>query len=177
MKRFIRVRFVGAAQLFSLLALWGAVGHAQVDTIDPNPLLPLDVGGSLTSRGFSDSRFLMGRTSSRDPNPAETLLRSIDGTNYGRATGHSLFSRSTRARATTADGQRRRLSFDPQTTNIDASRLRSDRERRRNDPNQAVDLRRAASRSAAPTSERHVSIGTPRAPRITRKNDLRKGGK
>ena len=187
MKRFIRVRLIGAALLFSLLALWGAVGQAQVDTIDPNPTLPLDVGGSLTNRGFSDDGFRLGRTSPRDPNPAETLLKSMDGTNYGQATGHSLFSRNATARATSND-VRRRLSFDPRRANIDLSRTGSDRdrvferaqgnaERQRNDPTQALEGRRAAARSASPRTARHVAIGTPQAPRITGKKVPRTSAK
>lgn len=147
MQRFICVQFLGAVRLFSLLFFCATVAQAQVDIIYPNPALPRDVGGSLNGRSFSDSGFYLGRANPRDPNPAETLLKSMDGTNYGRVTGHSLFPRSARAR---------------------------NAERHRNDPKQAVDVRRTAVKIATPISERGGTIGTAHAPRITGTKDRQK---
>lgn len=73
-----------------------SVALAQVETIEPNPTQPYDID---TDFGYGpttgDAHF--GRGPARpgqplDENPAETMLREIEGTNYGHYTGHVLTS-------------------------------------------------------------------------------------
>ncbi|HEV3340251.1 MAG TPA: hypothetical protein VG125_07835 [Pirellulales bacterium] len=100
------IRSLGTALILSAAAGWAAVADAQVETIDPNPTMPRDVGGRLTYRGFSNGGGRLGRAKPGEENPAETLLRSIEGSNYGRATGHSIFSHGG-SRGVTGDDVRR----------------------------------------------------------------------
>lgn len=48
MRRSMCVQLFESELLFLLIAHGGAVAHAQVETIDPNPTLPHDVGGNIT---------------------------------------------------------------------------------------------------------------------------------
>jgi len=175
-----RIQVLGSALFFSLLAQWGAVAQGQVETIDPNPTMPRDVGGRLTYRGFSDSQFRLGRTSKRDENPAETLLKSIDGTNYGRASGHSIFSPKFVER-TSKNVRRRPLTDDPGTAMMYLSR-RGSYEGRANErargisrtaehqrgSAQSAQGRRPVANSVTPKSERQVraAVGTTAAARV-----------
>jgi hypothetical protein len=120
MNRSKGISILRSSLLFSLLIQWGAVVQGQVETIDPNPTMPRDIGGRLTYRGFSGGGIRLGRTTPRDENPAETLLKSIDGTNYGRATGHSIFSQQRIERP--IDARRRSSSNSPQTATTYTSR-------------------------------------------------------
>lgn len=88
------MRLLGTALVFWTASGWGALAAAQVESIDPNPTMPRDVGGRLTYRGSSRGGPGLGRAKAGEENPADTLLRSIEGTNYGRATGHSIFSKN-----------------------------------------------------------------------------------
>jgi hypothetical protein len=125
MKRSTQIRLLRSALLFSVLVCGASVAQAQVETIDPNPTMPRDVGGRLTYRGFSGGGFKLGRTSARDENPAETLLKSIDGTNYGRASGHSIFARKAAPRAPANTARRRPLSYDPLPATMPLSQRRA----------------------------------------------------
>lgn len=68
--------------------------QAQVESIDPNPTMPFDM-----SRDFGYGRSNSGGRFGRDParpgqprgvNPAETLLKDMEGTNYGRYSGRVM---------------------------------------------------------------------------------------
>jgi len=117
MKPSTQIRLLRSTLLFSVPVCWAAVAQAQVETIDPNPTMPRDVGGRLTYRGFPAGGSKLGRASNRDENPAETLLMSIDGTNYGRATGRSLFARNAAPRALNYDA-RRLTRYDPRAATM-----------------------------------------------------------
>lgn len=83
------------------LATWVASycvdsARAQVESIEPNPTQPVDIdtdfpygskrGGAHLGRGVARPG------QAREPNPAETMLRDIEGTNYGRHRGHALIA-------------------------------------------------------------------------------------
>jgi hypothetical protein len=120
MKYSIQCQLVALA-IFAVLLVPSRAAQAQVETIDLNPTMPRDVGGRLTYRGFSGGGARLGRSKPLEGNPAETLLRSIDGSNYGRATGHSLFSPSRIERAT-MDARPRSSSNNRQTGTMYYSR-------------------------------------------------------
>lgn len=90
MRDLTQIRLQAVAFGVATVLHFGASANAQVETIDPNPTMPRDVGGRLTYRSHSGGGRL-GRAAKGEENPAETLLKSIDGTNYGRSTGHSVF--------------------------------------------------------------------------------------
>jgi hypothetical protein len=113
----IPFRWLGRALALLTVVHFAAIAQAQVETIDPNPTMPRDVGGRLTYRGHSGGGVRLGRETPREENPAETLLRSIDGTNYGRATGHSIFPGGAERRAVNND-TRRQLRSPPPTANM-----------------------------------------------------------
>ncbi|HQU45208.1 MAG TPA: hypothetical protein PK867_20505 [Pirellulales bacterium] len=87
---------------FAILAACAFLGPtglslAQVETIDPNPTMPYDMSREIGTYGSSRGGMGLGRGPSvpgqaREENPAETLLRDIEGTNYGRYTGRAIFS-------------------------------------------------------------------------------------
>jgi hypothetical protein len=76
--------------------LTATLAQAQVEALEANPLEPAGVGADrgIESRGRGSGGTRIGRSAGRagrgEENPAETLLRDIDGTNYGRRTGHTL---------------------------------------------------------------------------------------
>lgn len=191
MKPSTRMRLLGSALFFSLLAQWGVVAQGQVETIDPNPTQPRDVGGKLTYRSFSGDRFQLGRTTGGEENPAETLLKSIDGTNYGRASGHSIFS--PKAIERTKKGVRRRLgSHNLQTATMYFSRRGSYEERvyerarggsrtgeHPRESAQSAKVRRPVANGVSPMSERQAEAasGTRQPPRSPGKDVHRPVGK
>lgn len=94
-----RKLFAVASSLTSCaaLVLAGGAAHAQ-SSLNPNPLLPSGVGsasdvdfgragrgGGRLGRDISPS----GRV---EANPADTLLKDINGTNNGRRTGRGVFN-------------------------------------------------------------------------------------
>lgn len=73
----------------------GALG--QVGVLNPNPTMPGDAtlggGGSRGSGGgIGIGRGPTPPGQEGEKNPAETMLRGIDGTNYGRYTGRALYT-------------------------------------------------------------------------------------
>lgn len=93
--------------------------HAQVESLEPNPLEPAGAGAAdvlefrgRTSAGAHLGRAKGGRAKSArarraEQNPAEMMLRDIDGTNYGRRTGHAALRDSPERAAPQAEGPRR----------------------------------------------------------------------
>ena len=70
------------------------LAHAQVETIEPNPTQPYDIDTDF-GYGPTGGRDHIGRGVTRpgqprEENPAETMLREIEGTNYGRYTGRAI---------------------------------------------------------------------------------------
>jgi hypothetical protein len=72
-------------------------GFAQTETLNPNPLLPSGVGsGSDVDRSRGGPGSPIGRGvgpggNILDENPADTLLREINGSNNSRRTGRFMF--------------------------------------------------------------------------------------
>jgi hypothetical protein len=72
---------------------------AQVESLNPNPMLPAGVGSPSdleeyhhgTIKGARIGREIGGRVDGADKNPADIMLRELNGTRSGRHTGHSLF--------------------------------------------------------------------------------------
>lgn len=98
------------AFIASVAMLWATSAHAQVESLEPNPLEPAGAGsaGVLEFRGPHSGGVHIGRTprghtdrSTRrtEENPAETMRRDIDGTNYGRRTGHAALRGNARPAA------------------------------------------------------------------------------
>lgn len=84
----------------AMLAVGSMLLVAGVCLAQSNPLLPAGVGsGSDLSSWYSHGGTPgLGRgkgpvPQGGDANPAETLLRHMEGTNYGRYTGHAYFQR------------------------------------------------------------------------------------
>lgn len=78
------------------------VGFGQTGSLNPNPLQPSGVGsragsdiGITRGGGGTGMGRGVGPTGSLDENPADTLLKDINGTNYGRRTGSYMFKRQT----------------------------------------------------------------------------------
>ncbi|HEX5470835.1 MAG TPA: hypothetical protein VFW73_03060 [Lacipirellulaceae bacterium] len=69
---------------------------AQVETIEPNPTQPYDIDLDFPyNSGYGGARIGRQRArpgQPRDENPAETMLRDIEGSNYGHYTGRALFA-------------------------------------------------------------------------------------
>jgi hypothetical protein len=86
-----RTRLFGCATL----VLAGA-SMAFGQGLNPNPLLPSGVGSASDvdmSRGYGPGGALgRGIGGAGDVNPADTLLKEMDGSNYGRRTGRSTLS-------------------------------------------------------------------------------------
>ena len=82
------------AILAAATALCGArAALGQVEILEPNPTQPYDIDTDFSYGPSGGAKF--GRAPSkpgqpRDENPAETLLRGMEGTNYGRYTGHAV---------------------------------------------------------------------------------------
>jgi hypothetical protein len=101
------------------------VSFGQTGSLNPNPLQPSGVG----SRAGSDIDISrggggpgMGRgvgpgTGYLDENPADTLLKDINGTNYGRRTGSNLF----------LDNRRRTSGYRGVTPKFEGGAVRFDR--------------------------------------------------
>lgn len=81
---------------FTILAIWVAMSwasgaQAQVETLDPNPTLPYDLSNDFGyGRTNGGAHFGRGPGQPREENPADTMLREIEGTNYGHYTGHVI---------------------------------------------------------------------------------------
>lgn len=71
------------------------IAQAQVETIEPNPTQPFDIdtdfGYGPTSGGARFGREPRRPGQPREENPAETMLRDIERTNYGHYSRHALF--------------------------------------------------------------------------------------
>jgi hypothetical protein len=87
------------ASFFALAALVGTGDVAFGQSLNPNPLQPAGVGSANDvdlSRGDLQSGGRIGRGigggGPLDENPADTLLKEIDGSNYGRRTGRNAFA-------------------------------------------------------------------------------------
>lgn len=83
------------AMLATCVALsWIGMAGAQVENIEPNPTQPYDIdtdfGYGPSSGGAHLGRGAARPGQPREPNPAETMLRDIEGTNYGRYTGRAI---------------------------------------------------------------------------------------
>lgn len=83
------------AMLATCVALsWLGMARAQVETIEPNPTQPYDIdtdfGYGPSGGGARFGRGVARPGQPREPNPAETMLRDIEGTNYGRYTGRAI---------------------------------------------------------------------------------------
>ncbi|MGH7140040.1 MAG: hypothetical protein ACREHD_30235 [Pirellulales bacterium] len=67
---------------------------AQVETIEPNPTQPYDIdtdfGYGPTNGGARIGRGPPVPGQAREENPAETMLREIEGSNYGHYTGRAI---------------------------------------------------------------------------------------
>ena len=84
--------FVASGVLFTASA-----AQAQVEALERNPLEPEGVGADIelearnqSSGGPGIGRTVVGPARRADENPAETMLRSIEGTNYGHRTGRAM---------------------------------------------------------------------------------------
>lgn len=72
------------------------IAHAQVEALNPNPTLPAGTGSASgleeyrhgNTAGTRIGREIGGRVDGADKNPAEMMLRELNGTNRGRRTGH-----------------------------------------------------------------------------------------
>lgn len=75
---------------------WTSMAVGQVELIEPNTTQPFDIDTDFPySPSGGNVRFGRGPArpgQPRDENPAETLLRDIEGTNYGHHTGRALFA-------------------------------------------------------------------------------------
>lgn len=84
--------FAGLAACLALFSV--RVAGAQVETIEPNPTQPYDIdtdfGYGPTGRGAHIGRGATRRGQPREANPAETMLRDIEGSNYGHYTGRAI---------------------------------------------------------------------------------------
>lgn len=69
---------------------------AQVGVLNPNPTMPSDVplgsGAYGSSGGIGIGRGPTPPGPGREKNPAKTMLKSLEGTNYGRYRGRVLYS-------------------------------------------------------------------------------------
>jgi hypothetical protein len=101
----IRLLLVRCASLFTLAAVVLLDQHAYAQSLNPNPLQPAGVGSANDvdlSRGDLQGGGKIGRNlgaGSIDANPADTLLKEINGSNNGRRTGRSFLG-SPRRRTT-----------------------------------------------------------------------------
>ena len=95
----MRLTFLKSQLCYASLATRLALSYvrmtlARVETIEPNPTQPFDID---TDFGYGPSgggsRFGRGPAWPGQPseeNSVETMLRDIEGTNYGRCTGHAI---------------------------------------------------------------------------------------
>jgi hypothetical protein len=70
---------------------------AQVGVLNPNPTMPGDVPIGSGAYGNSSGGIGIGRGpippgQSGEKNPAEAMLKSLEGTNYGRYTGRAIYT-------------------------------------------------------------------------------------
>jgi hypothetical protein len=100
-----------------------SVGFGQTERLNPNPLLPSGVGsGSDVDMSRGGGGPGMGRgvgpaSGYLDENPADTLLKDINGTNNGRRTGSNLF----------LDRRRRTAGYRGATPKFEGGAVRFDR--------------------------------------------------
>ena len=87
---------VACAFLVGSALLAAATAQAQVESLNPNPTLPAGVGSSGDLEDFHHGSMRgapMGRgvggVNGADRNPADIMLRELNGTNSGRRTGHA----------------------------------------------------------------------------------------
>ncbi|MGH7134500.1 MAG: hypothetical protein ACREHD_02105 [Pirellulales bacterium] len=81
----------------SCVFLAASAAHAQVESLNPNPTWPAGTGSASeleeyhhgSSAGAKMGRAIGGRVDGADKNPAEMMLRELNGTNRGRRTGHA----------------------------------------------------------------------------------------
>ncbi|HEV3344028.1 MAG TPA: hypothetical protein VG125_26880 [Pirellulales bacterium] len=91
-----------AVTVFAVVLANCGVGFGQTGSLNPNPLLPSGVGSGTdvdpVPRG--GGRIGIGRGvgpgGTLDANPADILLKDINGTNNGRRTGSYIFKQSPR---------------------------------------------------------------------------------
>lgn len=141
-------KFVHSMWLLGLAVLFvgeGNVGLAQ--SSNPNPLLPSGVGSASDvdmSRGNQSSGGRLGRgvraDGRLDENPADTLLKGINGSNYGRQTGRNTF-----------DPRRRSAAYRGVAPKIEEGAVRFDK---RGSYEEAIYGTRAGSYSSARTTRR-----------------------
>ena len=88
------VRCTGLFGLATLVLTGASTAFGQ--GLNPTPLLPSGVGSSSDvdmGRGYGPGGVLgRGIGGARDENPADTLLKEINGSNYGRRTGRNTLS-------------------------------------------------------------------------------------
>ncbi|HEX7375893.1 MAG TPA: hypothetical protein VF278_02215 [Pirellulales bacterium] len=80
--------------LFALAVVGLPAERLFAQQLNPNPLQPSGVGSANDmnyGRGGGDGRGL-GRSAPGEENPADTLLKEMNGTNNGRRTGRNAFS-------------------------------------------------------------------------------------
>lgn len=115
----MRCSFSLRRTLFTLCAATAALNQAkgtlgQIGVLNPNPTMPADVSRGLGGYGASSGGIGIGRGpvppgQAREENPADAMLKSIEGTNYGRYRGRALYSPDSSKGARPAPrGQRRR---------------------------------------------------------------------
>ncbi|HVA47021.1 MAG TPA: hypothetical protein VNH11_11700 [Pirellulales bacterium] len=97
-RRMLAVLFATSAALCP-----AGLALAQVESLDPNPTMPYDMSRENGTYRSSRGGIGLGRGPSvpgqaREENPAETLLRDIEGTNYGRYTGRAIFPQGVEGR-------------------------------------------------------------------------------
>lgn len=110
--------------LLALIAIiGGASGVAYGQGLNPNPLMPAGVGSASDvdmSRGDQQAGGPLGRgmggVGARDENPADTLLREMNGTNYRRRRGRNTF----------ADPRRRTTGYRGNNGKIEGTAVRFD---------------------------------------------------
>ena len=74
-----------------------SITHAQVEALNPNPTLPAGTSSASELEGYHHGstagtrigREIGGRVDGADKNPAEMMLRELNGTNRGRRTGRA----------------------------------------------------------------------------------------
>ncbi|HET6880390.1 MAG TPA: hypothetical protein VFI31_09560 [Pirellulales bacterium] len=87
-----QLRYAICAMAMTLSCIGTAL--AQVESIEPNPTQPFDIdtdfGYGPTGRGARFGRGPARPGQPREENPAETMLRDIEGTNYGHYSGRAI---------------------------------------------------------------------------------------
>lgn len=118
-----RVVFVSTSLL--VLAVIGLPGNAIfAQGLNPNPLLPSGVGSASDvdfGRGNQEAGGPLGRGMGRvvpgEENPADTLLKEMNGSNNGRRTGRNAFN----------DPRRRTAGYRPLNGKVEGTAIRFDK--------------------------------------------------